>query len=271
MAQTGALMASSRGASANPGMIARQAGLAGGQLQQQAVGQGATMQANQSLGALGQMGGIAGQQVGEQMGANQGLTAGQQASYQSILDQIKSQNNTAAGLQENINSGNVSQANSARDMAGKVVGGGLQGVSTLGGLAGDTSPPSNAPAPGTVGPPKPPGMADGGQVPPPGPRSAIGQMLMARGGKVPAKVSPGEIYLSPSKAKAVAAGKASPTSGERIKGKAKVKGDSYANDTVKKNLDVGGVVIPRSKALGDDVAEKAAAFVRAHIAAHGRR
>ncbi len=94
---------------------------------------------------------------------------------------------------------------------------------------------------------------------------------MAKGGKVPAKVSPGEIYLSPKKAAAVAKGKASPLSGERIKGKARVKGDSYANDTVNKTLQSGGVVIPRSKALGDDVAEKAAAFVRAHIAAHGRR
>ena len=56
VANQAALMAGQRGAGANVGMMARQAAQQGGNLQQQAVGQGATMQAQQSLNALGQMG-----------------------------------------------------------------------------------------------------------------------------------------------------------------------------------------------------------------------
>ena len=57
VANQAALMAGQRGAGANVGMMARQAAQQGGNLQQQAVGQGATMQAQQSLNALGQIGG----------------------------------------------------------------------------------------------------------------------------------------------------------------------------------------------------------------------
>jgi hypothetical protein len=56
VANQAALMAGQRGAGANVGLMARQAAQQGGNLQQQAVGQGATMQAQQSLNALGQMG-----------------------------------------------------------------------------------------------------------------------------------------------------------------------------------------------------------------------
>jgi len=57
VANQAALMAGQRGAGANVGLMARQAAQQGGNLQQQAVGQGATMQAQQSLNALGQIGG----------------------------------------------------------------------------------------------------------------------------------------------------------------------------------------------------------------------
>jgi len=56
VANQAALMAGQRGAGANVGLMARQSAQQGGNLQQQAVGQGATMQAQQSLNALGQMG-----------------------------------------------------------------------------------------------------------------------------------------------------------------------------------------------------------------------
>lgn len=52
VANQAALMAGQRGAGANVGLIARQAAQQGANTQQQAVGQGATMQANQSLNAL---------------------------------------------------------------------------------------------------------------------------------------------------------------------------------------------------------------------------
>lgn len=99
--------------------------------------------------------------------------------------------------------------------------------------------------------------------------SSIGGLaaFFAKGGKVNAMVSPGEIYLPPSKAKAVAKGKESPMSGEHIKGKAKVPGDSLQNDTVPKKLKKGGVVIPRTKTAPD----KAAQFVAAVLSKHGIR
>lgn len=51
VAQTGALMAGQRGAGANTGLLARQAGQMGANAQQQSIGQAATLQAQQQLAA----------------------------------------------------------------------------------------------------------------------------------------------------------------------------------------------------------------------------
>lgn len=101
----------------------------------------------------------------------------------------------------------------------------------------------------------------------------------ARGGrarkKVPALVSPGETYLRPSQVKAVAKGKANPLKvGERIPGTPKVAGNSYANDTVKKTLEPGGIMIPNSVMQSSDPAHNAYKFVQAVLAkqkSKGRR
>jgi hypothetical protein len=73
-------------------------------------------------------------------------------------------------------------------------------------------------------------------------------MMAAEGGRVPALVSPGEKYLSPKKVEAVQKGANPMEIGETIPGKPKVKGakNSYANDTVPKTLEEGGIVLPRS-------------------------
>lgn len=84
------------------------------------------------------------------------------------------------------------------------------------------------------------------------------------GGKVKAMVSPGEIWLTPEKVQKVIQEGVDPKSiGEKIKGKAKVKGDSYANDTVPRDLEEGGVVIDR-KNVG--TREKRELFVHRAIA-----
>lgn len=93
----------------------------------------------------------------------------------------------------------------------------------------------------------------------------------AKGGaskhKVPAMVSPGETYLKPSQVKQVAKGKANPLKvGERIPGKPKVAGNSYANDVVPKTLEAGGVVIPNSVMQSSDPAHNAYKFVQAVMA-----
>lgn len=97
--------------------------------------------------------------------------------------------------------------------------------------------------------------AEGGQVTQQGmkgPRSKVGQMFAGGGAvhkKVPALVSPGERYLSPKEVEKVKTGKKDPIeAGEKIPGKPKVTGakNSYANDTVPKTLEEGGIVLPRS-------------------------
>jgi hypothetical protein len=55
-------------------------------------------------------------------------------------------------------------------------------------------------------------------------------------------------------------------SGGHVHGKAKVKGDSYSNDTVKAMLSPGEIVIPRSIAQGQNAPDKARAFVEAVLA-----
>ncbi len=103
-----------------------------------------------------------------------------------------------------------------------------------------------------------------------GPVSFVGRHLaMAKGGKVPALVSPGERYLNAEQAQEVAAGKKQAIkAGEVIPGKAKVPGavNSYQNDNTPKTLEAGGVVIPRSVTQADDKAKKADAFVKAVLA-----
>ena len=79
-----------------------------------------------------------------------------------------------------------------------------------------------------------------------------GLAMAAHGGKarkkVPALVSPGERYLSPEAVKKVEKGADPIKAGQKIPGKPKVAGakNSYANDTVPKTLEEGGIVLPRS-------------------------
>lgn len=77
----------------------------------------------------------------------------------------------------------------------------------------------------------------------------MGMMAAAKGGKVPALVSPGEIYLTPKQVQAVKNGANPLKVGEKIHGKPEVGGavNSYSNDNVRKNLEVGGVIVPRSE------------------------
>lgn len=68
-ANQAALMAGQRGAGANAGLLARQIAQQGAANQQNAIGQMAALQAQQQLGALGQIGSLAGTQVGAQQSA----------------------------------------------------------------------------------------------------------------------------------------------------------------------------------------------------------
>lgn len=109
VANQAALMAGQRGAGANVGLMARQAAQQGANTQQQAVGQGATMQANQQLNALQGLtgaqqaiGGLGSTQVGMQQAGigQQGALAGQQIAQQQAQQQaMANQANAVAGQQ----------------------------------------------------------------------------------------------------------------------------------------------------------------------------
>jgi hypothetical protein len=164
VANQAALMAGQRGAGANVGMMARQAAQQGGNLQQQAVGQGATMQAQQSLNALGQMGtqqsqmaatqsalgnlgttqvGAGQTSLGAQAGqantmatneigaTNQGATANI-ANVGQQLGAAGNFNQAATAGQASVNAANSALAVQGLKNKGDIVGGALNGAGALG-------------------------------------------------------------------------------------------------------------------------------------------
>lgn len=393
VANQAALMAGQRGAGANVGLMARQAAQQGAATQQQAAGQGATMQAQQQMNAINQMGGISGQQVQNQANAVQGYGTMAQNEQQNLLNAVSQYNNAAVGNASSQNSSNAGIANTIaggqmKMMSGLINSAGSAAMAATGGevkkdsvgqnpvmLADGAAPVMGAPnlgvnydLPGprsfvgrslrsntpsntapaapiaqaapnplaldqkdsevqagqTIGKgaiaagkaigglfsskepsaadaikdpdmgsqfanavpapslgvdtsmptaPEMPMFDDGGMVEQITKAAPMIAMMLSKGGKVPALVSPGEMYLPPDKvakvAKAKDKGDEIKKEAEKIPGKAKVKGDSLKNDTVPKTLEEGGIVIPRSIALADDMPKKAAAFIAAHLAKNG--
>lgn len=253
VANQAALMAGQRGAGANAGLIARQSAQQGAATQQQAVGQSALMQAQQQIAA-------------QQALANQQANMGNLASTQNsqFMQNVANQGNLALGNQgqlwnatesaQGLNSG-AAQAQAKQQgnffsglvgAAGSALMGPAKPASGAGGGGGDVMGPA---------------FAKGGSVP----MSRLGKSLyMAKGGKVPAMVSPGEIVLTKSEAKdpkkAAEAAKSKERHNEKVPGKASVKGDSTKNDTVRADLEEGGIVVPRSHSNDPD---KAASFAYA--------
>lgn len=377
-ANQAALMAGQRGASQNVGLMARQAAQQGAANQQNSAGQAATLQAQQSLGAMNQLGGIAGQQVGQQQTGLQNLNQNSLAQQSNLLGLQANINSANAGLagqgmanQANLIGGAMNGAGSVMSMladggevpdgisqyqqpnmkvdtsagksGGSSGGGGAGGAGALLALLADGTPnaplqaptvpmaqmPTIAPVAGSVpqqsGPKSKAAQTLKGGQPIPNnytgtfaAGNAIGQGLAqgaksmfssskpkvsdasesalqnqllqhnaysgkeqqspasndmdkggpmaAKGGKVPALVSPGEQYLPPEDvSKVVNQGKNPMSVGKKVPGKPKVGGakNDYANDTVKANLDEGGIVIPRSVTQGPNPHWAAMRFVHA--------
>lgn len=118
VANQAALMAGQRGAGANIGLMARQAAQQGAATQQQAVGQGATMQAQQQLGALS---GLSAQQqaLAGTQSAIGGLGTTQAGMQQAGISNLSQQGAQAAGLQQGAINAAAGQANT---MAGQQIG-----------------------------------------------------------------------------------------------------------------------------------------------------
>jgi hypothetical protein len=135
-ANQAALMAGQRGASQNAGLIARQAAMQGGANQQQAAGQAATMQAQQSLNALSAAGQIAGTQASNQIGQVNANTQAQQAEQQNLLNAAGNYNSASVGMQSNINNINGQLANTQLQGQQAMVGGLMNSMGGASGMLG---------------------------------------------------------------------------------------------------------------------------------------
>lgn len=310
-ANQAALMASQRGSAANVGLLARQAANQGAMNQQNMAGQAAALQAQQSLGALGQQSNIAGQQANQLLQGSQQFTQAGLQGQKNLLDAQNAQNEAAIKNAQMVNLNNQTnagrQANLEGNMSGAIgtaIAGPLgQGITGMFGNStptqGQTTMDNAANTGGTnidwgsggsqgeSAPMESPGMfdvsqaAEGGMATKEGmqgPSSRVGKHFhgvaipMAKGGKVPALVSPGERYLPPKAVKEVAKGKDPMKAGEKIPGKPKVKGakNDYKNDTVPKTLEEGGIVLPRSVTQAKHPHWAAHQFVSAIMAKQGK-
>ena len=296
----------------SPALAARLASQQGSAAMQNAAAQGATMQSEQQLGALGQMGGIAGNQANIAAGlqqnvnnVNSGLAQttmqGQQGMVGNLFNAVGVGGKTAMGGA----SGGMVGKDFAKPMAeGGSVGPQSQFTQFLQSRAGAPAPvmvePSQNVAPVSgmgagmggnlqkksgIGPAGAPVTQNTGQGPT---MAAAGQPVsgipysepdiaqkyglgfgaapaMARGGTVPALLSPGETYIPPERLGKAANSKNPLKEGKKIPGTPKVPGNSYANDVVPAKLKEGGVVIPNNIMQSKDPAQGAKDFIAAII------
>ena len=279
VANTAALMASKRGASANAGLVGRQAALAGMGAQQQAAGQAATLRAQEQIMAQQQAANLAGQQLGQVAGAQATGLQAQQGAQQNVMNAIANRNATLGQIQQQV-------AGGQQQLFGGLLGGAAQVGAKLVGFA-EGGEVSSEPKMGEAGywkkiqeehqklvapeqRQKEP-LKEGAYQMGTALGSLAGKLIKgsgyAYGGEVPAMLSPGEKYLPPREVEEVAKGKKPvDKAGKIIPGRAKVDGDSLKNDTVHARLEEGGIVIPRSVMQSKNPSEQARKFVDAVLA-----
>lgn len=247
VASQAALIAGARGANANAGLASRQAAMQGANVQQNAVGQAATLAAQEQIAAQNALMG--------QQSAMGNLATNQIAQQQQLLGTSGSQNLQNQGQLFNQVSQQNAQNQANTQWGGGILGGVLNAAGpalmtyATGGL-GSLFSSAAAPAAATLGAggvkgisqvASPGGFFDGGEIPkaqPAGPRSKFGQHLnMMHGGHVP--------------------------------GQASMPGDHPANDTVFAMLSPGEIVVPRTVAQSGDP-QKVMQFVQAVMAKKGK-
>ena len=97
----------------------------------------------------------------------------------------------------------------------------------------------------------------------------LGSPMMADGGETPVLLSPGEKVLEPGTPPMEAARKVANGTAPTVPGKAKVAGNSPKNDTVRTELPVGSIVIPRSVTQAPDAPARTRSFVDSIMQRHG--
>lgn len=298
IANQSAMMAGQRGAGANVGLMARQAAQQGAATQQQAVGQGATMQAQQSLGALGQMSGMANNMAGNLTGQVNQNVSSQQNEQANILNALAGINSTQASMQANVNNVNGQLANTQmqgqQGVLGNMMntGGSMMGMAAMaegGGVVAPAAVDSATPSFGTdaaagamaAGPPKSGGQdkSKGG-----GAQSAFGKYLtQGTSGQDATSNSLAPNYAGSDLGQgsgALMAAMGGSTRDFRSGGsvqaanqaeKAVAHGNNYANDKIPAVLSEGEVVIPRNVMQSANPADGAMKFVQAVMAKKGRK
>lgn len=268
----------------SPALATRMISQQGSGAMQNAAAQGAATQAQQQLGALGQMGSIAGTQANVAAGLQQNVNNVNSGLAQTTM---QGQQGLIGGL---LNAGGKGMAMAAGGEVGASpmssftqflnstpsapapvetqptaqlapVSGFSQG---LGGYGGKNKPQKAPEAPQNAG--QGPTMANASQIDAGIPYAQPMAPGFAAGGTVPALLSPGEKYIPPGKV-AQAAKSTNPLQmGKTVPGTPKVPGNSYANDTVPAKLKAGGVVIPNSIMQSSNPAQGAKDFIADIIA-----
>lgn len=243
VANQAALAAGQRGASSNVGLIARQAGQQGAQIQQQAAGQASINRLQQQLSAQSQLGGVLGTQ-GSLANQNYGITQGGQSA----------QNAAISGNQQAMNQiGSQQGAQNAKfnqDIIGGVAGAGAKVI----------------------------GLADGG-VPMKEnysqPMQMSQQSMFSQNflNKQTAHFATGGMTQPPSQMGSGLhfAPVADFKRGGRVPGKPMVQGNDPKNDTVPAMLSPQEIVIPNSVTQSKDPVKAGAEFIAKTLGRKGKR
>lgn len=281
VANQAALMANQRGASANPGEIARQAAMQGGNIQQQAVGQAATLGAQQQLGAQSNLAGLQNNLANQNLqgqSINQGALASQNSAVTTGQLGAQGINANAAATNAQTNGGIIGGLLGG---AGAALGaifhdGGIVKKMADGGPVNDNIGIANFSTPGAYNYQGP--SASGG--------ASLGQGLLNAGSAFAKNYSP-STSSAPSAEDSTAAWMSSPAGqdgalgnapwlnkggampfsmallqGGKVPGQAQVSGNSIKNDTQPAMLSPGEVVLPRSVTQSGDPVSKAAEFMK---------
>lgn len=134
VANTAATMAGARGAGSNIGLMARQVGQQGAATQQNAVGQAATLKAQEQLAAQNALSNLSGTQIGQSTGAVNAYNQAAQNEQGNILSGVNAQNNANTAMQSNINSANAAMSQTNANNSAGMLGGLINSVG--GALAG---------------------------------------------------------------------------------------------------------------------------------------
>lgn len=288
IAQQAGLQASQRGAGANPALIAREAAMQGANTQQQAAGQAATLSAQQQLAGIQGQANIANQEVGYQGQGLGNYNQYAQNAQQNVLNSIAGVNSAHVTSQGSVNTANSS---SNSNIGGPLLSGILNGAgkgAAMFAARGGQVPIRHYDDGGSVGPMSAVGRFFKGitsnapsntnnsspiNFTVPGDENSTAQQVMQGSSDFVSGVAKGIKGIASDKGPGSVAGDAPAldvaAKGSLVPGKARVRGDSYSNDTVPAMLSPGEVVVPRHVMQSKDPVSGAAKFVAAILAKKG--